>query len=526
MPTFGILSDLVAARDKTPHIKLPVAYMTNDSQNCYYDMNGVQRMPGRSPELSGVVTPDGFPIIRFHYHTDESSNVFAFVFTKSHIYKWNTVTSALDTMFTSSGTCDYWSSVSMNGKVIATNFVDKVQVWSDTSPATVFSTMGSASGIDIGGAVYLTKARFVIVYETYLHFLYVEEGGVAYPARDRWSSRSDETDFDSTGAGDTSYRDFTPGLFIVGAGIYSASVTNILFIFTNNSIEKVWLVEDDLVFDHDTYRDKLGCIAPDSIVNDDKGNLFYLGTDFSIHAAFSDLIFSLDIETTMKAISPSLRYYIRSYYNRALNRIWWSIPKNSDSVQNDLVISMNTKLNAWDPVMEVSISAFGEFSQQVVYTIDTIPFDTINSIGWETIDGLENAIGNTYDICGSYDGYTYKILGNTVLDAGEEYTSEVVLGTDLTQSQELDQYKRIDGFWVWFKRFPLSGYVADILIQTDRDDDFVSVATIDFSISHGDICRQWCPVDVRGRDFLIKISTVNDFIFYGIKFRFSWDGEE
>ena len=526
MPTFGIFGDIVAAKDKTPHIKLPSAYMTNDSQRSYYDMNGVQRMPGRSPELAGVVTPDGFPILRYHYHVDEESNKFTFVFTQKHIYKWNTVTSVLDVMFTSSGTCTYWSSISFNGKVIATNFVDKVQVWVDSTPATVFDNMESASGIDIGGAVYLTKAKFVILYETYVHFLYVEEGGVTYPARDRWSSRGDETDFDSEGAGDTNVRDFASGLLIQGVGIYAAAVTNMLIVFTNKTIETEWLVEDDLIFDQKTHRYDLGCMAPDSIVNDDKGNLFFLGTDYAIHAMFSDLIFSLDIETTIKAISPTYQYYVRSFYIPSLNRIWWSIPKDGASVQNDQVISFNTKLNAWDPVMDISISAFGEFSQQVTYTIDTIPFDTIDSIGWETIDGLENVIGTTFPICGSYDGYTYKVLGNTLLDAGSAYTSEVVIGTDLTGSQNLDQFKRIDGFWVWFKRYSGLDYEADIQIQTDQDDDYASVATIDFNESTGEICRQWCPVDIRGRDFLIKIATTNDFIFYGMKFRFSWDGEE
>jgi len=153
MPEFGIFSDIVAVRDKTPHIKLAQAYMTNDSQWCYYDMNGVQRMPGRSAEMAGVQATDGYPILRYHFHRATSGSVYCFIFTKAHIYLWDSVNEEMDLMFTCASDCEYWSTASINGKVIATNFVDKVQVWSDATPGTAFTEFGSASGIDTGSGV-------------------------------------------------------------------------------------------------------------------------------------------------------------------------------------------------------------------------------------------------------------------------------------------------------------------------------------------------------------------------------------
>lgn len=526
MPTFGIFSDIIAVRDKTPHIKLPAAYMTEDSQRSYYDQNGIERMPGRSPEMQGVVSPDGNPILKYWFHRDESSNTYAFIYTKANAYIWDSVNEEFDLMHTCASDCTHWSVVSFNGKVISTNYVDKVLVWLDTTPATQFAVMGSASGIDIGGSVYLTKAKYVAVYETYIHFMYVEEGGVTYPARDTWSSRGDETDFDRAGSGDAGKRDFKAGDWITGAAIYSASTTNLFIVFTNKSIEKQWLVSDSLVFDWSTHKYDLGCPAPDSIVNDGDGNVYFLGTDKAIHVLFSDQSLSLDIESTIQAIHPTLNVSVRAYYFEEIHRIWWSIPKNGESTQNDRVVSLNLNLGSWDPFMDIGISAFGEYSQQITYTIDTIPFDTIDSIGWATIDGLENVIGQNIDICGSYDGYTYKTLGNRSLDANAAYTSEVVLGTDLTKSKNLDHYKRCDGFWVWFKRFPDNAFTATISVKTDEDTAYETLATVDFTSSKGEIARQWCPCDFRGRDFLFKISTTNDFIFYGMKFRFTWDGEE
>jgi len=525
MPEFGIFSDIVAVRDKTPHIKLSQAYMTNDSQWCYYDMNGVERMPGRSPEMASVQATDENPILRYHFHRATNGSVYCFIFTKAHVYVWDSVNEEMDLMFTCASDCEYWSTVSINGKVIVTNFVDKVQVWSDATPGTAFTAFGSASGVDTGSGVYLTKAKFVTVYENYLHFMYTEEGGVTYTGRDRWSSRGVETDFDTTGSGDTGARDFTDGLWITGHGAYSASSTNLMVIFTNKTIETQWLVSDDLVFEWQTHLYNLGCLAPDSVVNDKEGNLYFLGTDKTIHKLFSEQRYSADIDTTVRSIHPTLNYYVRGYYVESINRIWWSIPKDGESTQNDRVISLNLNLLAWDPFMDIGISAFGEYSQQKTYTIDEIPFDTIDSIGWETIDGLENVSGTTLDICGSYDGYTYKILGNTALDAGSAYTSEVVMGTDLSGSQALSEYKRFNGFWAWFKRFPGVSYEVTVAVKTGEDSDYTTIATIDISTGNNDIIRKWCPCDVRGRDFLIKTSATNDFILYGYKFPFTWDGD-
>ena len=177
-------------------------------------------------------------------------------------------------------------SASETSKVISTNFIDLVQEWSDSSPGSAFADMESATGIDIGSGVMLTKATFVEVFENYLHFFYVEEGGVTYPARHAWSSLGDETDFDRDGAGDAGARDYTLGKFITGVGLYTGQNADILVTFTNSSIETEWLVTDSLVFQWDTHLTSLGCAAPDTVVNDVEGNLYFYGTDLSFHRLF------------------------------------------------------------------------------------------------------------------------------------------------------------------------------------------------------------------------------------------------
>jgi len=519
---YGIISDLVAVRSGVPHIKLQQAYVTEDSRFAYYYDNAMRRLPGRSLDLA--VTPDGNTVIRYHYHTTVDGTDYLFAFTKAHAYLWSSGTTTWGLMFTCSSDCTYWSTASFNGKVIATNNIDKVLEWLDSTPGTAFAVKGAASGIAIGGGEYVTKAKFVVVYRDYLHLLYTEEAGTSYPSRDRWSSNGDDTDFDETGLGDTGARDFSPGLFIMGAGFYTAGGNNLLVVFTNKTVETEWLVTGDLVFEWNTALHDLGCSAPDSVVNDKDGNLYWLGTDSAFHRFLDTARLSSTIDSTVRQLHPTLLYYARGVYIQKYNRLWWSVPSMGNSTGNDLVLSYNLESGAWDPYLDMDISSFGQYREQTTYTIDTIPFATIDGISWASIDSVENVTGWSIDICSDYDGYSYRTANDLLTDKGTVYDSEIVIGTDLTNSAALNVYKRTEGAWVWFKRHPLTDYEAEILIKSEFDDDFISVATVDLSGTAGQIVRKWCPFDVRSRDFQIKVSAQNDFAFYGSIISFSLDG--
>ena len=77
-----------------------------------------------------VQTPDENPIIHYHTFTKRSTGTeYSLVFTKAHIYHWNPDTLAFDEKFECSADCENWETVNYNDKVIATNNVDKVLVW-------------------------------------------------------------------------------------------------------------------------------------------------------------------------------------------------------------------------------------------------------------------------------------------------------------------------------------------------------------------------------------------------------------
>ena len=524
--TFGIFNDIIGIRDETPHIKLNQAYMTSESQWSYYDHNAVRRTKGRSLAFESVVIPDGNPILRYHFHRSVTGTDYMFAYTKAHAYIWDSVADEWDLMHTCASDCDYWSTVSYNGKVIATNFVDKVIVWLDSTPGVAFAVMESASGIDIDGANFLTKAKFVFVYENYVMFLYTEEGGTTYAARCRWSSLGDETDFDENGAGDAGARDFTAGLWITGVGKYDAGGSSLMIIGTNQTIESQWLVVDDLVFEWQTHKHDLGCLSPDSMVQDSLGNLYYLGTDLAFHRLLDDNPISDDIDLTMRNTHPTLRYFSRGFYAHTLNRVFWSIPSGGGATANNLVLSYNLELGMWDSMLPIAVSAFGSHSNETAYTIDTIPFSTIDTIEWDTIDSAESTVGFLEDIVSDYSGNSYFLNKTSSEDAGASYTSKLVLGTDLSPQISLNQYKRIDGgFWVWLKKYDVDTSEVRIYVKNDETESYTLVNTIDTTIGFGDIVRTYCPADFRGRDFLIKIEADNDFAFYGIIFNYSFDGE-
>ena len=208
------------------------------------------------------------------------------------------------------------------------------------------------------------------------------------------------------------------------------------------------------------------------------------------------------------------------------HRIWWAFPQNGGSTENDAVMSLSLATMTWDPLLPMHVSAFGQYKAGTTYTIDTIPFSTIDGIAWSTIDSFENVAGWLFDICGDYAGLSYQSMADFVYDAGAAYQSMIHLGTDMTMDQALAYYKRVHGFWVWFKRHPLTDYQATVSIQTENDDAPVLAATIDLATGsgHGNIIRQWCPYDCRSRDFIIEVAAAQDFSWYGILFEFDLDG--
>jgi hypothetical protein len=521
---FGIFEDISGVREDIPCIKLSHAY-SPESENVFLRYGKVRRMPGRLPDFldsngDKVPTPDGNPIIHYHRHFDSLNTEYVFAFTKAHIYRWLTDTLAFTSLFTCSSDCEMWESASFNGKVIATNWVDYIIYWDETTPGTDFAALDTTSGLDTdGGTTYVTKAKYLKVFDDRVIIGFTQEGGETYPYRIRWCSLRDESDWQSNGgSGDANYKDFLEGPDLLrGFGHYTAYNLNLLIVFKSLSYYPGWSVETEEIFSFPT-RIKIGLMATHSVINDTDGKCYFMANDYTIREVREGVI-SQGIDKTLRKISPTYQHLIESTFIDEYNMLCWSVPGSAASTGLDKLIRYNLDKKIFE-IDTFAVRAFGQYSRQTSYSIDTYP-GTIDE-ATEIFDSVANITGFPIDLASDESGYTYD-LHSSQLDCGSSYTSKLVLTTDLTRGQALKFFKRLWSIQLWLDRKE-SGSVT-ISIKKDTAANWLSLGTVDMSDSAlPDVAIKDLPCDGRARHFLIKIESTVDFAFLGMIFDFNFDG--
>jgi hypothetical protein len=480
-----------------------------------------------------VRTPDENAII--HYHrlviTSSGANVeYELVFTKAHVYLWSTAWSAFVLKFTCSSACVLWSTASMKNQVIATNNIDKVQAWGSTTADLFANLTGNANGILVATGVYLTKAKCLIIFENRVVLGDVTVGGTRYAERVDYSSLDDETDFNVDGTGDAgnlTIRHTVQGGedSIVGFGRYR----DWLIIGKTNSMHYYWAVEDEDVFAGDVLLPSVGLLAMNTIVNDKEGRLYWLASDFTIREVTQGII-SKFRDNTIKNINPLIAYLSKATFIESTGQLLFSIPYGNDSTANNKVLWYDIEYGRWGN-LDIATPAFGAWTRQAAYTIDTIPFDSIDEIGWDTIDSVENVVGFVLDLCSDYSGYSY-CLNSAETDAGAAYTGYFTISTDLLErvlskryGDTLRGYKRLEFIQLWLRAQPQGTITVNI--KPDNIAGFTEIAEVSLVKGGQEIFEYTVGMndcDVRGRIFELKISGVNRFSFLGVIFGFMPDG--
>ncbi|MGD8787026.1 MAG: hypothetical protein PVJ60_06350 [Phycisphaerales bacterium] len=492
---------------------------------------------------TAVPVPDGNPVIKYHRLLQNAGGTeveYLYAFTKAHAYIWNTVWSAWITKFTCSGDCDFWATETYDEQVVATNWVDKVQVHGSTIANAFDNLTGDADGIDIGGGTYIKKAKYVKSYENYLILGFVDIAGTVYPDDLIWCSKDDETDFDQTGAGDAGQLSLKGGGPISGMGYYDGY----LIVFKkggNNFTGKTfygWLTTESVVFYFDTLVEDVGCRAFGSIINDKKGRLCWLADDLTIRRLPGAEIVSKPKDKTFKNILTSLQEKICSTYLNEYGLLLWSIPYGSGATANNKVVWLDPEKLIMGS-LDMAVYAFGKWTRQDVYDWSTLPFDSWDEWGWADWAGPENDIGFVLDLCSDADGYTYD-LHAAELDAGEEYTGYFVISTDMVQQLAqkrlgitLNTFKRLEYCRLWF--YNESDSDAEAIFKVKRDTE-PSWQTVKDDISLDDsagLNREIFPteinldeLDLRARHFLLYVGASNAFRFVGMVLGFMNDGDE
>ncbi len=489
-----------------------------------------------------VQAPDTNTIIHYHDHDDARNNVeYIFAFTKAHVYRWLSNYSAFFLYHTTASDVTLWSTADFNDKVIATNFVDKVQVWSNGGPAgsadIIFDDLDSASGLDLdGGGTYLTKAKYVEVYENYVFLGYTEEDGNIYPFRRRHSSLGDEADWDVTGTGDTGKKDFLGKGEVKGFGIYTANNSNLLITFmkkgVKGSIQMSWPTTDDIVFENDELNNQIGLLSPHSVINDKDGNLYFLATDFTIRRLFADFPISRAIQGTFKGLNVDFQETIKSTFIDEFNWLAWSIPKDGSSTGNDVVLyydideSRIADIDIWYKG-DWDVAAFGHYTRQSTLSIDLLDglsstIDGLDTSGLPTIDAVEARTGFPLDLVSDYSGYTFN-LHAAEDDDGNDYTGTLVIATDLSEKNTLNVFKRLNEGITHYFNAESEGTVTQTY-KTEDDASWQGSESLSL-IGTGRTVRPYAPMDIRSRDFLFRLQATNTFSWLGAIFDFAFDGK-
>jgi len=245
--------------------------------------------------------------------------------------------------------CENWETVSYNDKVIATNGIDFVLAWDTTGS---FAALDTVTGIEYETGLFLTKAKHLTIYESFLILGYTYENGNWYPQRFRWNAIGQETEWIAVNSGST---EVGKSDFIMGFGKYQG----LLIVFKAESYYKYWLTADTvLVFNGVFISMKIGCRCGKSIVNDSKGRLYWYASDGTFKEISAGTISQLIQTDIVDLIYQTSVEKIRSEFIDETEEVCWAVPIGNEL--NNLLLTF--KESKWGHV-GMAIPAFGGYRQ-------------------------------------------------------------------------------------------------------------------------------------------------------------------
>lgn len=469
------------------------------------------------------------PIIRYHRHVKEKTNAeYILVGTAYNIFLWNYTARSFTVRHTCASACTRWEMCTHMDNVYLTNNVDKVLWWNiESSVGTEdFVVLDDADeGLDIdGGTTYITKAKHITSFERYLIIGHVTDStGDVHPARvigAAQESGGTEIDFNYTdGDSDAWKKDFlnTPtgimGFARWGNNIIVGTGPDYL-----GRIYRGWVTTEDTVFGWVEDISKVGPLSGDTFVNSKDGRLFFLATDMTIRELNNPEPISNLIDLTIRGINTSVAEYAQATFIDKYNSLALAVPTGS-SETNDKLLMIDVDKRTWF-IQDIAIRAFGDYTQQEIYTYDTLPFDTYDDWGaaWLIYDTQVNVLGFPLDICSDYSGYTYDLF-RADRDAGSAITGKLIIGTSLDPDRAtLHRFKRVNnGIDVYFNR-EAEGSVT-LEAKRDNEADWQSVGTASLADTDlPEIVVVHVPCDLRAKYFQFQLSSDDYFELIGLSF--------
>jgi len=428
LETFGVFSPVMGTQKNIPSLLLSEA-ITPDNDKVVLIDGEIHRRPMREYYLtsqgSAVQTPDENPVMEIVSYIKESTDTeYLLVFTKKHIYLWNSAGGTLDSKYTATNDVAVWDYCFFNDQIVVTSDTNEPIIWDAAGNFTPINTYGAivsvaaasttvdadsntdqkvlnvaATGdfavgdvvvVDDGGdkeevckiasidagvsitmvdnlqythtgadtdevaiATCITKAKFVTEYYRYLiiGYPYLDQDARWYPQGIYISKLGDETDFESASA--IGYFGIGESGEIKGFGFYN----NLLYIFKDKSRVQFYPGSGSEYFNYSEINDKFGLLATHSVMNDDKGNMYYLATDYTIKKEGFGTISQLIQTDILDEIEPDQLDKIRSAFVDDYKELMWALPV--DSAENNYIICY--KEGIWVLIKDVNITAFSDY---------------------------------------------------------------------------------------------------------------------------------------------------------------------
>lgn len=478
------------------------------------------------------------PVIRHHYHKAEGTGVeYPLIGTAYHILLWNHTAKTLAVKYTCSSpsSVERWEMASFRNNVYATNNSDFVLWWKlstadSGTPSNDFVNLdddeadglgGNDLGLAIdetgGSKIYITKAKhlFSIDDRLWVGYLTLNDGNV-YPQRGQWCSLGDSLDWDAiTGSGDAGFREFTDTPdYLAGFARYG----NELIVAKAEHMWRGWSVEADTVYEWAEETLKVGCLSADTLVNDKAGRLYWLASDLTIRELTTPFPLSGPIDKTMKQLNTGQLEFAQAAYIDEINMIAFAVAVGSSTTNNKLLV-FNPDKATWQPPWDFPVRAFGRYTQQTVYTYQTLPYDTYAAWGldWIIYDTSVNVVGFPLILVSDYEGATFTLLRGE-LDDGDEYNGKLVMATDLSKDNSLGFFKRLNnGIDLTFNR-ESSGSV-DVYVKRNGENTWQSVGSVALTDSASpDWVTPHLPCNIRAKHFKFELVGASPFEFIGAGF--------
>jgi hypothetical protein len=474
-----------------------------------------------------VQTPDTNEVINSERFITSDEAERLVVFTKSNVYRWDTVLTRYILLFASAGVTDYWDTDEYGDYLIATNNIDRPQQW-DGSTATSFTTMDTQYSATT--ADFISKAKFIHSYRNYVFLgnITLNDG----------TELQDSVVTSNIGEGVTSggFRQDASkdsGFYTVdGRGDISGGFgewDGYLIIFKRESTRKFWFVSGDIPFAQDNISEDVGCSAPGSVINDRRGGLFFYASDRALHEISRGRI-DRGLNVSTRNFNPSLNILIRSTFIEEYNELWWAVPQDADSTANDIVIVFKEP-GKWETI-DLAVVTFGQFKRQTSYTWTTLPFATWTGWAWDAWTSVDANADFPFDLSFDSSGYAYQVHGD-YLDDGSSYNSSFVITTDMADKQALPFKKRINQMYVYVQ----NEGSGTLTIEGKRDQGTtwesgsgVSGGTInlfgpDDEGNTNEVLRQRLPMDYDAYNYLFRCTGTTKFSVIGFEFDYEVVGE-